>query len=246
MELHGKIALVTGAAHRVGRAIALALAARGMNIVVHYGGSVTDAQHTAAEIRAMGVEALTLQADLASPAAITALFRNVTAHFHKLDVLVNSAASFHKAPFAETTAADWDNVMAVNLRAPFLCMQHAAPLMQDGGVIVNIADLAGVYAWRNFTAHGVSKAGLIHLTKQAARELAPTIRVNAILPGPILPAMGMDDLAWEALGERVPLKRNGSPQNIAQAVQFLIENDYITGESLTVDGGEALDGPAWH
>jgi pteridine reductase len=246
MELQGKVALVTGAAHRVGRVIALALAARGMNIVVHYGGSATAAQHTADEIRAMGVDALTLQADLASPEAIITLFRNVSAQFPRLDVLVNSAASFHKAAFSEISAAEWDAVMAVNLRAPFLCMQHAASLMQTGGVIVNIADLAGVYAWRNFTAHGVSKAGLIHLTKQAARELAPLIRVNSIVPGPILPAPGMDDAAWEAVGEHVPLKRGGSPQHVAQTVLFLIENDYLTGESITVDGGEALDGPAWH
>jgi pteridine reductase len=246
MQLDGKIALVTGAAHRVGRAVALGLAQRGASIMVHYGSSAAQAEQTAADIRATGVDALLLQADLADPSAIAAMFSQITAHYPKLDILVNSAASFHKDAFLNITADQWDQVMAVNLRAPFLTMQYAAPLMREGGAVVNISDLAGVYAWRNFAAHGVSKAGLIHLTKQAARELAPAIRVNTVIPGPVLPAVGMTQEAWTAIADHVPLKRNGTAEDIAQAVIFLIENDFITGESITVDGGEALDGPAWH
>jgi pteridine reductase len=247
MELAGKIALVTGAAHRVGKAIALGLAREGVHLIVHYGGSAGAAEATAVEIRALGMQAITAQADLANPTQITALFRQVESHFGRLDLLVNSAASFHRDAFMNISADEWDAVMAVNLRAPFLCMQHAARLMgSQGGVIINISDLAGVYAWRDFTAHGVSKAGLNHLTKQAARELAPHIRVNTIVPGPILAAPGMSEAAWEAIADHVPLKRTGTPEDITKAVIYLAQSDYITGESITVDGGEALDGPAWH
>jgi pteridine reductase len=247
MDLAGKIALVTGSAQRVGKAIALKLAREGAHLIVHYGSSADAAEQTTAEIRALGVDAITAQADLANPAHISALFQQIESRFGRLDVLVNNAASFHKEAFQTTSLEAWDEVMAVNLRAPFLCMQHAARLMgSQGGVIINIGDLAGVYAWREFAAHGVSKAGLIHLTKQAARELAPHIRVNTITPGPILPAPQMSDSAWQAIAAEIPLKRNGSPEDIARAVVFLVQNDFITGESITVDGGEALLGPAWH
>jgi pteridine reductase len=247
MELAGKIVLVTGSALRLGKGIALALAREGAHLVIHYGGSEAEALQTAAEVRVLGVEAITVQADLADPSAITRMFDAVREYFGRLDVLVNNAASFHKVSFEETSLEIWDQVMAVNLRAPFLCIQQAAPLMRpEGGLIVNISDLAGVYAWQGFTAHGVSKAGIIHLTKQAARELAPDIRVNAIVPGPILPAPGMPLDIWKSLADEVPLKRTGNPEHIAQTVIFLAHNDFLTGDTLTVDGGEALLGPAWH
>jgi len=247
MELGGKIALVTGSAVRIGKSIALALAREGAHLVIHYGGSEGEAQQTANEVSALGVEAITVQTDLADPAAIMRMFDTIRTHFGKLDVLVNNAASFHKEPFEEMSVEAWDQVMAVNLRAPFLCIQQAAPLMRpNGGLIVNISDLAGVYAWHGFAAHGVSKAGIIHLTKQAARELAPEIRVNTIVPGPILPAPGMPLDIWKSLADEVPLKRTGTPEHIAQTVIFFAHNDFLTGDTLTVDGGEGLLGPAWH
>lgn len=247
MNLQGKTALVTGSAIRVGKAIAMALAREGANLIIHYGGSAEDAEQTAAEIHTLGCEAITVQANLADPAQITGLFEAVRDRFGRLDVLVNSAANFLRKPLLDITAEDWDRVMAINLRAPFLCIQQAAPLMRPGGgLIVNLSDLAGVYPWIGFAAHGVSKAGITHLTKQAARELAPEIRVNTIIPGPVMAAPGMDESQFQALGSHLPLGRVGSAQDVAQAVIFLAHNDFITGESITVDGGEAMLGPAWH
>jgi NAD(P)-dependent dehydrogenase (short-subunit alcohol dehydrogenase family) len=255
MDLRGSIALVTGGAHRVGKAIAVALAHEGANLVIHYGSSAGAAQQTAAEIAELGVEAILAQADLSDPAQIEALFETVRGRFGRLDVLVNSAASFQKRPFDDISLADWEQVMAVNLRAPFLCTQHAARLMRgierpagESGLIVNIADLSGVYPWLGYAHHGVSKAGLIHLTKVTARELAPTIRVNAIVPGPILPPPGMapDGEKWQRVSGIVPLERAGDPENIGQSVIFLARNDYITGAIIEVDGGEHLLGPANH
>src|SRR5512145_1044004 len=170
MELQGKIALVTGAAHRVGKALALALAQQGTHVIVHYGGSADAAQQTAEEIRSLGVEALPFQADLHDASQIELMFRAVADRFGRLDVLVNSASSFAKQPFDEVTPADFDDAMTVNVEAPFICSQQAARLMNavqraQPALIVNIADLAGVHPWHNFIQHGVSKAALIHLTR---------------------------------------------------------------------------------
>jgi NAD(P)-dependent dehydrogenase (short-subunit alcohol dehydrogenase family) len=252
MNLTGKVALVTGGAHRVGKAIALALAREGAHLVLHYGTSAGAAQQTAEEIAALGVDALPVQADLSDPAAIDALFQTVNDHFGRLDMLVNSASNFMKQPFDEITLDDWKDALQVNLRAPFLCTQRAARLMNmtprpadEPALIVNIADLSGVFPWSSFVQHGVSKAGLIHLTHITARELAPDIRVNAVVPGAVLPPVGMepDSPRWAYLGERVPLKRTGHPDYVGQTVIFLAKNDYITGAVIPVDGGEHLIGP---
>jgi pteridine reductase len=251
MNLQDKVALVTGAAHRVGKAIALALAQEGAHIVLHYGASVDAARRTADEIAALGVEVFPFQADLANPAQIAVLFDAVRGRFGRLDVLVNSASSFEHRPFDEITADDWDRVMAVNLRAPFLCSQHASRLMRieprehhEAGLIINIADLIGVNAVPGYTQHGVSKAGLIHLTKIAARELAPDIRVNAVVPGPVMAPAGMDPQGrdWERIWRRVPLNRPGDPSDVGRAVVFLAASDYMTGAVIPVDGGEGIMG----
>lgn len=251
MDLQNKIALVTGAAHRVGKGIALALAREGVHVVVHYGRSHEAAQQTKDEIESLGVEAFLFSADLGDPAQIEALFAAVRDRFGRLDILVNSAASFQRQPFDEITLEDWDRVMAVNLRAPFLCTQHAARLMgtvdrapEEAALIVNISDLAGVYPWPHFVQHGVSKAGLLHLTKAAAVELVPHIRVNAILPGPILPPDGVDPAGerWQHITRGVPLQRSGDPINIGQTVVFFAQNDFITGAVVNVDGGEGIIG----
>lgn len=248
MELASRVALVTGAARRVGRAIALELGRRGAHVAVHFGGSRSEAEDTVETLCGMGVRAYPLQADLRDPAAIDDLFDAFDQRFDRLDLLVNSAASFRKMAYAETSAAAWDDVMAVNLRAPFLLSQRAGERArrrsrEDApGLIVNLGDHSGTGVWRGYAAHGVSKAGLLHLTRVAALELAPAVRVNAIVPGAILPhAEGNEaEAAFRALGEALPLQRTGSPERVAHTVVFLAENDFITGAVLPVDGGEHL------
>lgn len=169
---------------------------------------------------------------------------------------MNSAASFERAPFDEITAEDWDAVMALNLRAPFLCSQAAARLMGTSergstgasgrhavpGLIVNVSDISGLAPWRGYAHHGVSKAALLHLTKVAARELGPGVRVNAVAPGPVLPPPREDENSdeWRRRGVRLPLGRTGDPSNVGEAVVFLARNDFVTGETIVIDGGERL------
>lgn len=251
MKLQGKYALVTGAAHRVGKAIALALAAQGVNIAVHYGRSTEAARTTLTEIQALGVQAFSVSADLRDPAHIAALFARVEAEFGQLDILVNSAANFVKRPFLDTTVEDWKNVMQANLRAPFICTQHAARLMRQTArpadqpaAIINIADILGIHHYDGFAVHGLSKSGVIHLTRYTAVELGPDIRVNAVAPGPVMPPAHMDPDGpeWLNMGARLPLKRTGDTAMVGQAVVFLAQADYITGTLIPVDGGEHLAG----
>lgn len=255
MILTDTVALVTGAGRRLGRAIALGLGEAGCDVIVHYGKSREGAEETAETIRVRGNEGIAVRADLSDPREIAALFEAVEDRFGRLDILVNSAASFERAPFDEITVEAWDAVLDLNLRAPFLCAQRAARLMRRTagrkgllgetdapGAIMNLADHAGVTTWRGYAHHGVSKAGLLHLTRIAARELAPDVRVNSVIPGPILPPSGEspDSEEWRARGERVPLRRTGDPAHVLEAVLFLTRNDYVTGAELFVDGGERL------
>lgn len=253
MELAGRVALVTGAARRLGRALALALAEQGCNVIVHFGTSGEEAAATVEELRGLGVDAAALQADLSVPAEIERLFAAVEERFERLDLLVNSAASFRRQPLPEVTDTDWDAVLAVNLRAPFLCIRRAAPRIAASdrgglpGLIVNLVDRSGIAVWPGYVQHGVSKAGLLHLTRISAVELAPEVRVNAIVPGAILPHPGRpaEDPDFRALGERLPLRRVGSPEDVGRALLFLTASDFVTGAALPVDGGEhLLDGGA--
>ncbi|GAB4479277.1 MAG: 3-oxoacyl-[acyl-carrier-protein] reductase [Anaerolineae bacterium] len=243
MDLSGKVALVTGSARRVGKVIALALAARGMHIVVHYHRSKFEAAETASEIKKMGVGALPCQADLADPAQIAEMFTCLEQRLGRLDVLVNSASTFPRGDVLTRSVETWDHVMAVNLRAPFLCGQQAARLMlknETPGVIINIADTAGLAPWVHYPDHSVSKAGLIMLTRVMASALGPQIRVNAIVPGPVLKPDMMDSARWRAIGERLPLGRTGHPENVAHVALTMIENDFVTGAVWGVDGGDSL------
>jgi pteridine reductase len=255
MQLDGAVALVTGSADRIGRAIALSLAEAGADVVVHHRDSEPAARATADAIAYFDRRAVVVQADLTLPADVERLFEESVAGLGRLDLLVNSAAMFKKQRFAAVGVDDWDRTLAVNLRAPFLCMQHAQPLLADRahragatGLVVNIADLSGQFPWRGYVQHGVSKAGLLHLTAIAARELGPDVRVNAIVPGPILPPPGLDEASpeWHAMGNSLPLGRVGDPQDVARAVRFLAESDYVTGAVIHVDGGQHLLGPAGH
>lgn len=255
MKLEGTAALVTGGARRIGRALSLGLAEAGCNLFIHYLTSAAAAERTAEDVRALGRRAWTAGADLSDPEQIDRLFETFDRQFERLDILINSAASFERTPFTDVTVAEWDAVQAINLRAPFLMTQRAAARMlavkdrpasrgelPAPGVIINMSDMAGISAWRGFAPHGVSKAGLLHLTAVTARELGPEVRVNAIIPGPILPPPGESagDPAWREKGRRVPLGRAGEPEHVAHAARFLAENDYVTGATIHVDGGEHL------
>ncbi|CAN5115777.1 pteridine reductase [soil metagenome] len=241
MELDGRTALVTGGAHRVGRAITLALAAAGMRLVIHYNASAAEAEHTAGIVRDLGSSARTLQADLRLPGEPERVVKEAAAVLGQLDVLVNSAAVMVCTPLAEATVAEWDDMFALNLRAPFFACQSAAAVMAErGGAIVNIADLAAFETWPSYIPHGVSKAGIVQLTRALARVLAPKIRVNAIAPGAVLLPEGWDAESAGRLAGTTPLGRLGSPEDVTEALLYLLRADYVTGETLIVDGGRHI------
>lgn len=242
MEIPGKIALVTGGAHRVGREIAIALAHAGCHLAIHYHNSEKAARGTASEAHALGVNAVILQADLRKLNQIEELFRFIDSKLGSLDFLVNSAAIMKRIDFQKAVEDDWHNTIDLNLKAPFFCIQKAAERMRinGAGAIVNISDLAGLRPWRDYPIHSVSKAGLEMLTKVAARKYAPEIRVNAVSPGPVLKPDEMSDTRWQEIGDALPLQHCGNASDVARAVIFLLENDFITGETLVVDGGNQL------
>lgn len=242
MELAGRVALVTGGARRMGRAFVEALAGRGMRVAVHYGASADDANAVVATLRDAGHDAATFGADLRDATQAIGLPARIVAHFGRLDVLVNSAAVMERVPVAETTVQQWDDILHLNLRAPFFLAQQAAPhLAAVHGKIVNIADLGGLEPWRNYPAHSVSKAGVVMLTKVLAVALAPDITVNAIAPGTVLVPEDYDDAKRTFLSETTPLLRLGTPNDAVEALLYLLEHgDFVTGETLVVDGGRLL------
>jgi len=237
----GRVALVTGGARRVGRALALALADGGARIAIHHHESPADAASLIDQLSARGIEAVAFQYDLREADAPDRLVADVVDHFGTLDILVNSAAVMVRSPLEDITFDQWDDTFALNLRAPFFCARAAERAMGErGGVIVNLADLAGIEAWPAYAAHGISKAGVIHMTRVLARILAPRVRVNAIAPGAVLlpESWSADDAAH--LERTTPLHRLGSPNDVAQAMLYLIEADYVTGDLIVVDGGRHI------
>jgi pteridine reductase len=240
MTLSGRVALVTGGGRRVGQAIAIALGARGMRVAVHFNRSREGADETVRAIRDAGGEAQAFGADLTDASAIPTLVASVMAQFGAFDALVNSAAVMERTPFGEVSAEVWDGIMALNLRAPFLLAQSAAPHLtraSGGGVVVNIADLAAFETWPGYIPHGVSKAGVVYLTRTLARVMAPSVRVNGIAPGTVLLPEGWPNADEERLRATTPLGRTGTPADVANTVIFLLESDYLTGETIIVDGG---------
>jgi pteridine reductase len=223
----------------VGKAIALALASEGADLIIHYHRSAEAAVTTAGEVEASGRQALTVAADVGQVAEINRLFQVVKREFGRLDVLVNSASVFEAVDFMAMTPEQWDKTLDVNLRGPAFCAQAAARLMspRHGGHIVNIADVIGLRPWPRYPHHSVAKAGLIMLTKVLAAALAPTIQVNTIAPGPVLKPEGMSEERWETIGAGSLLGRPGRASDVAEAVLFLVNSNYITGEVLVVDGG---------
>src|SRR6266403_1782105 len=238
--LRGRVALVTGAAKRLGRAVALRLAEEGADIVIHYRSSAAEAKSAIAEIEKMGRRGVAIAADLTSIAEIKRLFDEAAKQFGRLDILVNCAANFLPSSIISTTEEVWDASLDANLKAPFFCAQAAAPLLRrSNGTIINFADTGGLLGWPAYVAHSVSKAGVVMLTKVLAKALAPEVRVNAIAPGTI--TMPGDPPEWEADFVKVaPLRRTGAPSDIADAVVFLANSKFITGQVLVVDGGRTL------
>jgi len=236
-----KIAVITGAAVRIGRAIALGLAKRGYAIGLHYYRSVEMAHETAKLIENFGVPLLLLPGDLRDPIQIAEIFEKVRNCPYRLSLLVNSAAAIQSADLQTMRVEDWDATMALNLRAPWLCARAAAELMNaEGGLIVNMSDTGTAKAWTGYPAYEVSKAGLEMLTRLLARRLAPNIRVNAIAPGLVMKSADMPELEWQQIIQNTPLRRTVSTDSIVQALMFLLESPYITGETLVVDGGYRL------
>jgi NAD(P)-dependent dehydrogenase (short-subunit alcohol dehydrogenase family) len=243
MELRGRWALVTGAARRVGRAIALELARRGTNVVVHYNTSASDAGGTVDELRALGVEALALGADLGRGDAVLALASQAEERTGGVDVLVNNASNYLRAPFDELTEAVWDASLDVNLKAPFLLAWSLGRAMRlrGRGRIVNLADWAGERPYGDYLPYCVSKAGVVCLTKALAKALAPAVLVNAVAPGPVLPPEELGPDERRAITRATPLGRFGRPEDVAHCVRFLVEEaDFSTGAVYLVDGGRLI------
>lgn len=237
-----RVALVTGGAVRVGRAISLGLAGAGYDLVATYRSSTEGARSLRDEVAAMGRRCELVQVDLAEVAAADRVVDTVRAAFGRLDLLVNSAASFDARPLLDVDATHWDSVMAVNLRAPHLLVRAAEPLLtESGGSVINITDLAAFQPWTDRPHHAVSKAGLVHLTKIQARALAPRVRVNAVAPGSVLRPEGWTEERWLEIANRAPLGRPGTPKDVVNAILYLAGADFVTGQVLTVDGGRLLE-----
>jgi NAD(P)-dependent dehydrogenase (short-subunit alcohol dehydrogenase family) len=242
MDLTDKVTLITGG-RRIGLAAAAALAARGSHIVVTYARSRDEAEQAVSRVQAAGRRGLAVQADLSQPDQCAAAVRQTVEAFGRLDVLVNMASVYVRRPFAEVSAADWDATMHVDLRAAFLCSQAAAPHMkaQSGGRIINFSDWvarSGRPRYEGFLPYYVAKAGVIALTEALALELAhDNILVNAIAPGPIVPPPETTDAERRAVADATPLGRWGGEDEIVKAVLALVDTDFITGETLRVDGG---------
>ena len=240
MEIAGKVALVTGGAHRVGKAITMMLAKAGAHVVVNYYSASTEAEQTVAEAQALGVHARAIQCDVAEWTEVQSMADTIIEEFGGVDIIVNSASLFDKMPFPTDDLSTWHRVTAVSIDGPFYVCNALAPSMlaRGGGSIVNIVDLSAWEPWVNFTAHSVSKAALLAFTKQLALELAPTIRANAVAPGPVLPPPNYDEKQAEKTARRTLLRRWGTPEDVAFAVRYLLEAEYVTADVITVDGGE--------
>lgn len=233
-----RVALVTGAGKRVGRAIALALGSDGFLVAVHYNSSAAGARETVRLIRAAGGEARAIRANLTRSGEPARLVGETVEQFGRIDLLVNSAASMTRTPLAKVKEADWDEVFALNLRAPFFCAVAAARAMgKRGGAIVNISDHMGFESWPDFVPHGVSKAGVAAMTHALAASFAPRVRVNAVAPGFVLAPEGYAASQVRRFARETPLKRIGSPEDVANAVRYFVNATYVTGEVLFVDGG---------
>jgi len=243
MELKSKTAIVTGGAVRIGKAITLALAREGCDILIHYGRSVDQARSTLASVTVMGVKAAIHQADLSDPAAVRTIIPAAVSNFGRVDILVNNGAIFMPGGLMETTEELWDRQIAINLKAPFFLSQaFAKQIPEDGrGAIVNITDARIYRTAADHIAYRLTKDSLVTMTESLAQDLAPQITVNALALGAILPPPGMGEEHLTKLSQtRIPLGVHGSPELVADNLLHLLKQDFLTGVTIRVDGGEFL------
>lgn len=241
IDLHGKVALVTGGGTRVGAAIARAFAAAGCDVIIHYASSAAGAQAVAAEVAGLGRKATLIQADLTDRAAIERLAAAARAASGRLDVLVHNAANFDRVTPEELSAAAWDRAFALNVTAPYLLTLALADLLRAAhGSVIAVTCLSASHPWKNYVPYSASKAALANLVKGLALALAPEVRVNAVAPGTVLPPGDYEEDKLARIRERVPLGKIGEAADVARAAVFLAENDYVTGQTITVDGGRSV------
>ena len=242
MNLEGQIALVTGGAHRLGKAVVLALGSQGCDLVVHYNRAGAAAEDTARAVGELGRRAIPVQADLSRREGVKQVFAALDREYGDLNILVNSAAVLEQVDLLDVDEGDWQSNVGLNLKGAYFCLQEAAIRMRDrgGGGIVNISDTAGQRPWERYPLHSISKAGLEMLTQVAAKALAPEIRVNAVVPGPSMKPSWMPEMRWSEVTGRIPVGQAIPSQAVADAVVFLLRSDYITGHSMRVDGGSLL------
>jgi pteridine reductase len=242
--LAGKSALVTGAARRVGAAIARELHTQGANVLIHHRASTAEARALASSLNAVRAGSAALaQAELRDTASLAGLVEHTVKAFGRLDILVNNASAFYPTPFGEITEAEWDELVGANLKAPlFLSQAATAELRRTQGLIVNIVDIHALRPLKRHTVYSITKAGLAMLTRALARELGPAIRVNGVAPGPVLwPEDEIDPALKQDIIARTALKRPGSPEDVARAVAFFAKDaPYVTGQILAVDGGRSI------
>jgi NAD(P)-dependent dehydrogenase (short-subunit alcohol dehydrogenase family) len=242
MDIAGKVALITGSSKRIGRETAVELGRRGARVAIHYRSDEPGARETLRLVESAGSSGEVFRAELTDVREVDAMFSKLETSMGRLDILVNNASAFDAATFTETTPELWDVQMNSNAKAPFFMAHRAARLMlnQEQGKIVNLVDVAGDTIWPGYLAYSVSKAALIAVNRGLAKTLAPKVQVNGVAPGPVLfPEHYTQDQKHLAI-DRTLLKRAGSARDIVSAIVFLIENDYITGEVIHVDGGRHI------
>jgi len=240
MNPTGKTALITGGAHRVGKAITVALAQAGANVVINYNTSSEAADNTVIEAKALGVEALAVQANVSDYQQVEKMVGAAKEKFGGIDILVNSASLWRETPFPTDNLDDWHLVTTILINGSFYCANAVAPLMLEKGegAIVNIIDLSAWEPWSNFIAHSVGKTALLALSRQLALELAPAVRVNAVAPGPVLPPLDFDEEKIIRTAHKTLLNRWGTAEDVAEAVVYFVKANYVTGEVIAVDGGQ--------
>lgn len=242
MIIEGKNVLITGSAVRLGKKIALELAHKGANIIIHYNKSLAAAKATQKRIQSLGTASEIIKADLRNPSEVKFLISNAIKLFGNLHILINSASVFYTTPLSKINSKQWNNILDTNLSGVFFCCKHAGLHMLNNsmGKIINISDIGGIIPWKNYSAYCISKAAVIALTKSFAKELAPAVQVNAIAPGTVLLKKNNKSEKKQRLASKNLLKRIGSPSDIINCIKFLIESDFITGSIFIIDGGQLI------